>query len=47
MYSGRAFKYLHEKMLLLEQEYGILVGFCQVQKKDNERAGRLARDAFC
>ncbi|PQE09863.1 ribonuclease H1 protein [Rutstroemia sp. NJR-2017a BBW] len=44
--NGRAFKYLHEKMMLLEQEYGILVGFCEVQKKDNERAGRLAREAF-
>jgi hypothetical protein len=41
--NGRAFKYLHEKVVLLEKEYGIHVSFCQVGRKFNQKAGGLAR----
>jgi ribonuclease HI len=44
--NGRAFKYLHEKVVLLEKEYGIHVSFCLVEKKFNEPAGTLARAAL-
>ena len=41
--NGRAFKYLHEKVVLLEKEYGIHVSFCLVSKENNQRADELAR----
>jgi ribonuclease HI len=41
--NGRAFKYLHEKVVLLEKEYGIHVSFCLVGKENNQRADELAK----
>jgi hypothetical protein len=44
--NGRAFKYLHEKVVLLEKEYGIHVSFCLVRKGFNQQADGLARAAI-
>jgi ribonuclease HI len=44
--NGRAFKYLHEKIVLLEKEYGIHVSFCLVRKEFNQPADGLARAAI-
>lgn len=44
--NGRAFKYLHEKAVLLEKEYGIHVSFCLVRREVNRQADNLARNAF-
>jgi ribonuclease HI len=44
--NGRAFKYLHEKVVLLEQGYGIHVSFCQVGREFNQKADGLARAAL-
>ncbi|KAE9371998.1 hypothetical protein N431DRAFT_557925 [Stipitochalara longipes BDJ] len=44
--NGRAFKYLHEKVVLLEKEYGIHVSFCLVKKEFNQQADGLARAAI-
>jgi ribonuclease HI len=44
--NGRAFKYLHEKIVLLEKEYGIHVSFCLVRKEFNQQADGLARAAI-
>jgi ribonuclease HI len=41
--NGRAFKYLHEKVVLLEKEYGIHVSFCLVRKEFNQQADGLAK----
>jgi ribonuclease HI len=44
--NGRAFKYLHEKVVLLEKEYGIHVSFCLVGKEFNQKADGMARAAL-
>jgi ribonuclease HI len=44
--NGRAFKYLHEKIVLLEKEYGIHVSFCLVRKEFNQPTDGLARAAI-
>ncbi|KAN0110157.1 Ribonuclease H-like domain containing protein [Hyaloscypha variabilis] len=44
--NGRAFKYLHEKVGLLEKEYGIHVSFCLVRKEFNQHADALAKAAL-
>jgi ribonuclease HI len=44
--NGRAFKYLHERVELLEREYGIVVSFCLVPRRYNEQADHLARAAL-
>lgn len=40
---GRMFKFLHERVELLEKEYRIVVSFCFVQKEDNTEANGLAQ----
>lgn len=45
MVNGRAFKYLHEKIVLLERDYGTRVSFCRVSKEFNEPATALALEA--
>lgn len=44
--NGRAFKYLHEKVVLLEKEYGIHVSFCLVPRESNQQADALAKAAL-
>jgi hypothetical protein len=41
--NGRAFKYLHEKVVLLEKEYGIHVSFCLALRESNQQADALAK----
>lgn len=43
--NRRAFEYLHERVELLEQEYGIVVIFCFVPRRYSEQADRLAKAA--
>jgi hypothetical protein len=44
--NGRAFKYLHEKVVLLEKDYGIHVSFCLMRKEFNQHADALARSVL-
>jgi len=44
--NGRAFKYVHEKVVLLEKEYGIRVSFYLVERRFNEQANALANAAL-
>lgn len=44
--NGRAFRFLHERVVLLEKEYGTRVSFCLVRKDQNQQADQLARDAL-
>ncbi|KUJ09031.1 uncharacterized protein LY89DRAFT_658090 [Mollisia scopiformis] len=44
--NGRAFRFLHERVVLLEKEYGTRVSFCLVRKDQNVQAGELAREAL-
>lgn len=46
MINGKAFRYLHEKLGLLEKEYGITVSFCKVDRKFNQQADKLAKSAI-
>lgn len=41
--NGRAFRYLHEKIGLLEMEYGMQVSFLRVPREQNAQADALAR----
>ena len=43
--NGKAFRYLHEKVGLLEKDYGIAVSFCKVGRKFNQQADKLAKSA--
>ncbi|CZR53708.1 uncharacterized protein PAC_03588 [Phialocephala subalpina] len=44
--NGRAFKFLHERVVLLEKEYGTRVSFCLVRKDQNQQADDLAMNAL-
>ena len=44
--NGRFFKVLHEKITLLENEYGMNVSFCLVPKGQNMTADYLAKEAL-
>lgn len=44
--NGRAFKYLHERVDLLEREYRIRVSFCLVGKEFNLQADQLAHGSL-
>ncbi len=44
--NGRAFKYLHERVELLEREYQIVVSFCHVPRMYNMQADALAKAAL-
>ncbi|KAG9240467.1 ribonuclease H-like domain-containing protein, partial [Calycina marina] len=44
--NARAFKYLHEQALLLENEYGMRVSFSYLRAECNEVARGLAREAI-
>ena len=44
--NGRAFRYLHEKVQLLEKEYDMTVSFCLVRREFNQQADRLAKSAL-
>lgn len=44
--NGRAFRFLHERVVLLEKEYGTRVSFCLVRKDQNAQANELARSVL-
>lgn len=44
--NGRAFKFLHERVVFLEKEYGVKVSFCLVRKDQNQQADDLAMDSL-
>ncbi|KAE8449795.1 hypothetical protein EG329_007570 [Mollisiaceae sp. DMI_Dod_QoI] len=44
--NGRAFRFLHERVVLLEKEYGVRVSFCLVKKDQNQQANGLAGEAL-